>query len=217
MKHLITILAAMILGMSCAQAGDHGGKEHGGNEVSDEAKKTNMGKDNEKKCAKGEEGDECRAQRDEAKEKGEKKGHEKGHKMKKGKKGAAYHSNGMRKVSAQEIKATLTKYIADNSDKNGIYTHIDADRDNAVMRLKFVKIHDPVRIMEKKGQYFACTDFEVVGENGKLHDLDFWMKPTDTGLEIVRRKVHKDPFMTNNKWEKRARYTFQGEDIVSIK
>ncbi|MCC7404984.1 MAG: hypothetical protein IT288_11360 [Bdellovibrionales bacterium] len=119
-------------------------------------------------------------------------------------------------VTVEQIKAALTEYIAQHTDASGIYSYIDVDRNNQPMKLKFVKIHDPVRFMEKKGQYFACTDFEVTGESGKLHDLDFWMVPTATGLEVVSTKVHKDPVKKAKAWVKVPRYTFEGEEMVGV-
>ena len=122
----------------------------------------------------------------------------------------------LKPVSVEEIKKALTDYIAARSDANGVYTYTDADRGNQKMALRFKKIHDPVRVMEQKGQYFACTDFEVEGQQGKLHDLDYWMVPTDNGLKVVRTKVHKDPRQKGKNWEKVPRYTFRGENIVPI-
>jgi len=215
-KLVILAFTTLIIG-ACAHGGDHGGKEHGGKEHGDKLHKKEHGgkekgekehggkeKDGKEhggaeKCAEGKKGDECRAK------------HTK-------KKGASLMTEiPMRKVSVKEIKSSLIKYISENSNDDGVYNYQDLDRNNNTLALKFVKIHDPVRVMEKKGQYFACTDFEIVGQEGKLHDLDFWMVPSENGLSIVRTKVHKDPVWMSKKWEKVPRYTFKGENIVTIK
>lgn len=199
MNTLTTILSCFLLtlGLGSLALGDHGGSavEHGGSKVEKTGKKH--------KCKKGQV---------------QKKDEETG-KMKcvpKKKKTANMKLPLDRKISISEIKTTLRKYISQNTDSKNIFQYTDNDRSGQRLDLKFVKIHDPVRHMKKKGQYFACTDFAVLGKDGQLHDLDFWMEPTTTGLKIVRTKVHKDPKKQSDKWVKVPRYTFSGEKIIAI-
>ncbi|MCB0364524.1 MAG: hypothetical protein H6624_06310 [Bdellovibrionaceae bacterium] len=214
MKYVLMIFVMLSLGASAGEHGgkkvEHGGKkvEHGGKKVEHGGKKMEHGgegMDEDHECTEGEDGESC----DHEKE-------EKGKESKKDKEGSLKMKQD-RQVSVEDIKSALTAYIKEKSDDKGIFNYIDADRNNAPMKLKFVKIHDPVRHMEKKGQYFACTDFEVVGQSGKLHDMDFWMVPTEDGMEIVSTKVHKDPVKKSKKWVKVPRYTFQGEEMVDVK
>ena len=120
-------------------------------------------------------------------------------------------------VSAKTIKNSLMQYINTHVNKKKIFTHIDKDNKDNKLLLKFIKIHDPVRFMKKKGQYFACTDFSASEKSKKIYDLDFWLAANKkTGkLEVVSVKVHKDPVATA--WQKHPRYTFKGEEIVDVK
>ncbi len=116
--------------------------------------------------------------------------------------------------TAAEIKGAMNAHIA-MREENGIFK-IKDDKTGEDLQLKFVKIHDPVRKIEGKG-FFACTDFEVVGEPGKLYDLDFWLNPEDGVLKVTQEKIHKNPVKTETGWEKKARYTFINDNPVEIK
>jgi len=186
-KSSIFTVMTLVLGLGLSVSCAH--HEHGGKE---HGGKEHGGK---AKCSKDQKSNECQA--------------------KTKKKGANLRSS-FRKVSVKDIKDALTSYIASNSDKNGIYNYTDRDREDKKLQLKFVKIHDPVRVMKKRGQFFACTDFQIVGKSGKLHDLDFWLTPTDTGLKVVQTKVHKDPIKKKKTWIKVPRYTFKGEEIIPL-
>lgn len=118
--------------------------------------------------------------------------------------------------SAKQIKMALLNYLKKES-KGGVFTFVDKDDQNKELKLKFVKIHDPVRKIEGKG-YFACTDFRTLnGPKQKLYDLDFWINPKDDALEVTQVKVHKHPEEVNRKWIKKARYTFKDDEVVIIK
>jgi len=116
--------------------------------------------------------------------------------------------------TAAEIKGAMNAHIT-LREEEGIFK-ISDEKTGEELNLRFVKIHDPVRKIEGKG-YFACTDFEVVGEPGKLYDLDFWLNPEDGVLKVTEEKIHKNPVKTEAGWEKQARYTFINDNPVEIK
>jgi len=117
--------------------------------------------------------------------------------------------------TAQNIKKRMHEYIERNTI-NGVFHIKDAKRNNKVLKLKFVKIHNPVRKIDGKG-FFACTDFQVVGtKKQKLYDLDFWLNPVDGKLYVYDEKIHKNPVMVSNKWVKKARYTFIDDKPVEL-
>jgi len=117
--------------------------------------------------------------------------------------------------SALEIKTAMKAYIQSKTNSktlDGTFQIYD-DQEQKMLTLRFSKIHDPVRILKNKG-YFACTDFEVVGEPGRLYDLDFWLNPKAGNLVVTEQKVHKHP--ADNQGNKTARYTFKDEEIVDL-
>lgn len=117
--------------------------------------------------------------------------------------------------TATDIKTEIRHYITgrtDDKELGGIFEIYDT-KENKNLKLRFVKIHDPVRKLGAQG-YFACTDFEVVGEKGRLYDLDFWLNPQSGKLVTYEEKIHKHP--ADNEGRKIARYTFKDDEIIDI-
>ena len=120
-----------------------------------------------------------------------------------------------RKYYVEDIKKAMDIHLADRVDENGIF-HMRDDKTGEILQLKFVKIHDPVRVINRS-IYFACTDFHVVGERKKLYDIDFWLSPIDGKLVIYKEKVHKEPRKALlYGWYKQPRYTFVNDKVISL-
>ena len=120
-----------------------------------------------------------------------------------------------KKYYVEDIKKAMMEHIADKVDSNGVY-ELQDDKTGEILRLKFVKIHDPVRVINHD-TYFACTDFHVVGQPKKIYDLDFWMSPENGVLKIFKTKIHKEPRKSLlYGWYKQPRYTFVDDKVVPI-
>lgn len=199
MKHLLVILVLVF----CvpALASEHGGKEHGGKPTPSAPKKEEMKRKkqeepNKKITAPGEKKEKEEEMENEEEEKDE---------------------SSLQSFSADEIKVAMLQHIELMQEKgNGVFLIRDPKENFKELKLKFVKIHDPVRIIEGKG-YFACTDFYLVGKKEKLYDLDFWLNPKNGELEVTDTKIHKDPQLVNGKWTKVPRYTFINDKPVAVR
>lgn len=120
-----------------------------------------------------------------------------------------------KKYYVGDIKKAMMEHIANEIDENGIFRLRD-EKTGEILELKFVKIHDPVRVIDNS-TYFACTDFHVVGNPKKLYDLDFWMKPETGELKIYKSKIHKEPRKSLiYGWYKQPRYTFVNDKVVPL-
>ena len=120
-----------------------------------------------------------------------------------------------KKYYVQDIKKAMMDYIEETVDENGVF-HLKDEKTGETLSLKFVEIHDPVRVINSS-TYFACTDFHVVGNPKKLYDLDFWMSPVDGVLKIYKAKIHKEPRKSLiYGWYKQPRYTFIDDEIVYL-
>lgn len=118
--------------------------------------------------------------------------------------------------TAGQIKKAIQEHINQETKKGGgVFIIKDSKQNNMELKLRFVKIHDPVRQIKDKG-YFACSDFEVIGEKGKLYDLDFWLNPMEGNLVVTETKIHKNPKFINGQWSKMARYTFVNDNPVEV-
>ena len=120
-----------------------------------------------------------------------------------------------RSFYVEDIKSATSAYIENRTEPDGVFRIVDPVV-NKTLELRFVKIHDPVRQIDG-GTYFACTDFEVMGEPDKLYDLDFWLTPAGEVLEVVEEKIHKEPRRSLlYGWYKHPRYTFVDDKIVPL-
>ena len=113
-------------------------------------------------------------------------------------------------ITADFVKQSIQDHIAALSKAHGGVFMIRDDKLDKTWRLKFVKVHDPVRTFQKDGQtiYFACTDLKSVDSNDLL-DVDFWMVPKGDKLEVIDTKIHK----VNGQ----PRFTYEGIEIKEIK
>lgn len=108
----------------------------------------------------------------------------------------------------EQIKAAIRKHIATRTELGnpGVFEITDP-RTSQVLKLQFIKVHDPVRSLGG-GRYFACTDFHVVGQPDKTFDLDFWMMEFNGELVTYQENVHKLPVREDGEWVQQPRYTF---------
>jgi hypothetical protein len=89
-------------------------------------------------------------------------------------------------MMAKAIEDYITK---DSALKGGYFTVYDAQA-NVPLALKLDKVHQDKLAKVSEGLYFACSDFKAT--NGKMYDLDFFMKATDSGLEVSEVMIHKE-------------------------
>jgi hypothetical protein len=116
------------------------------------------------------------------------------------------------KFYAEDIKATMSAYISEQLDADGVF-RIHDEKTGEDLALKFLQVHDPVRRINGD-IYFACTDFHVVGIPEKIYDLDFWMSGETGALVVYESKVHKEPRSSViYGWFKQPRYTFVNDKI----
>ena len=124
-------------------------------------------------------------------------------------------------VTQEQIRDAITTFIQRDQELKGGYFLIWDQEAKAPLVLKFDFVHDrlnevtaPVTLyqtddgtsqvltLRSEGSiigttehpaYFACVDFEQVQGPGEVErlDLDFFMAPTDHGLECVKILIHK--------------------------
>jgi hypothetical protein len=120
-----------------------------------------------------------------------------------------------RKFYVEDIKGAMQQHIASRVNDDDVFRLRDRVT-GEMLALRFVKIHDPVRVIDRR-TYFACTDFHVVGEPEKVYDLDFWLRPDGDVLEVYEERVHKEPRRSLLwGWYKHPRYTFVDDEVVPL-
>lgn len=120
---------------------------------------------------------------------------------------------GSEQYSAEEIKAAMREHIARRTRLGipGVFEITDL-RTSHQLKLRFVKIHEPVRTLGG-GLYFACTKFVAAGNPDKVYDLDFWIQPQDGELKVYQENVHKTPVLKDGEWTIRVRYNYVNDHI----
>jgi hypothetical protein len=122
------------------------------------------------------------------------------------------HPGDMEVVRAWQVMSAIHNYIVTHKDKNGDLDLKD-EKTGETIPLEFVEIHQPVRHLEKEGEFFACTDFRKPGSKDEYYDIDFWVNEKTGKLEVNDVKIHKVPVKEDGVWTQVPRYTFEGMDF----
>jgi transglutaminase-like putative cysteine protease len=90
-------------------------------------------------------------------------------------------------TSIDDIAAAIEKYIGEHSKTNGGYfgLHFN-DKD---LSLQLVRVHLEYLAALGAGTNFACVD--LVGTDGPVYDVDFFMKGPPGQMEVTETSVHK--------------------------
>jgi len=112
---------------------------------------------------------------------------------------------------AEDIKAAMQVHLDRTLDEEGVF-HLVDDVTGEALKLTFMQVHDHVRQMDGDSNV-ARTEFHAIGEEDRVYDIDFWLRPVNGELTVFRTKVHKEPRQSLFGWYKHPRYTFVGDDI----
>jgi hypothetical protein len=105
------------------------------------------------------------------------------------------------------MSAVEHKAMVDSLKNNGVFK-IKDDKTGKELELEFVDTHQPVRQLDD-GQYFACTDFRVVGTKNEIYDIDFWVSDKDGKMTVDQTKIHKVPELKSGEWVQVPRYEWK--------
>ncbi len=101
-------------------------------------------------------------------------------------------------ITKESLAEAIEGYIQkDTALKGGFFCVYDAQA-KAPLALKLDKVHQDKLAKVSDGLYFACSDFKTA--DGKTYDLDFFMKATDSGLEVSEVMIHKEAGVARYGW-----------------
>ena len=92
-------------------------------------------------------------------------------------------------LSPEVLAKEIEQYVQNESKKNDGYFPFYDEKTEKDLKLKLDKVHKDKLSKVDEDFYFACSDFK--GTDGKTYDLDFFMKETDSGLEVTQQTLHK--------------------------
>jgi transglutaminase-like putative cysteine protease len=114
------------------------------------------------------------------------------------------------KVSIDDIAAGIEKHIADHSKTNNGYFRLLYNKKE--LSLQLVRVHLEYLADLGGGVSFACVD--LVGTDGPVYDVDFFMKGSPGAMSVTETSVHKVDGKPLYTWEQLRNGTWRK---VSVK
>ena len=106
----------------------------------------------------------------------------------------------IKQLTVTELSAGVTTYVKkEQKQNNGYYTVYDSVA-KKLLKLQLDKIHDDRLAHVGNNNYFVCADFK--GDDGRLYDIDVFMKWDGKELTPMERKVHKVNSVPRYDWYK---------------
>ena len=117
-------------------------------------------------------------------------------------KGQSSSGQASKPLTKKEMSAAIQSYVENEAKKHGGYYEIYDDLQKKKLFLRLRKVHDDRLSHVGNDVYFFCVD--LVDRDGKVYDLDFFMKRgSGGGLDVTEVTIHKQ--------EGRERYTWYEE------
>jgi transglutaminase-like putative cysteine protease len=108
-------------------------------------------------------------------------------------------------VSIEDIAAGIEKHITAQSKLSGGYFHLR--HQNKELNLQLVRVHLEYLSYLGAGVSFACVD--LVGSDGPVYDVDFFMKGPAGDMTVTETTVHKISGQPLYLWEQRRDGTWR--------
>jgi len=100
------------------------------------------------------------------------------------------HPKAAAPVTKEGMAEAITGYITKDTALKGGYFCVYDGKAKAPLALMLDKVHQDKLAKVGDGLYFACCDFKAA--DGKMYDLDFFMKAAPMGLMVSEVAVHKE-------------------------
>jgi hypothetical protein len=102
-------------------------------------------------------------------------------------------------LTKETIAASIKGYVDWDTDLKGGYFLIYDKENEEVLMLTLDKVHKDRLSKTGPTIAFACCDFKT--PDGKLYDLDFWMRQAPEGLKVTEVMVHKEAGEPRYNWK----------------
>src|SRR5437879_2132397 len=108
-------------------------------------------------------------------------------------------------ATIDEIAAGIQKHIAEQSKASGGYFTVQFNKKE--LNLELVRVHLEYLSDLGGGVHFACVD--LVGTDGPVYDVDFFMKGPRGAMTVTETSVHKINGRPLYLWEERRNGTWR--------
>ncbi len=93
-------------------------------------------------------------------------------------------------VSMADLSAAIKNYVAKDAELKGGYYLVYDPVNKKTLELTLDKVHEERLSKVVDGVYFACADFKA--SDGKIYDLDIFMKGDKSKLQVNEVTIHKE-------------------------
>ena len=101
-------------------------------------------------------------------------------------------------LTTTELAKGIKDYVAKDSELKGGYLLIYDPTIKKSLELSLTKVHEDKLSQVGENLYFACSDFKAT--DGKMYDLDFFMKQGENGLTVTEISIHKEEGKPRYSW-----------------
>ncbi|MBI4546423.1 MAG: hypothetical protein HY707_00470 [Ignavibacteriae bacterium] len=101
-------------------------------------------------------------------------------------------------ITTESLAEAIAGYINKDASLKGGYFIFYDQKTNKPLLLTLEKVHKDKLSRVSEDMYFACTDLKEKG--GKTYDFDFFMKSTDSGLQVSEIMLHKENGKPRYSW-----------------
>lgn len=102
-------------------------------------------------------------------------------------------------INKEKLASAIKKYVEAEAKLKGGYFLVYDQKVRKPLVLKLVRVHKDRLSKIDRDIYFACADFKT--PEGKIYDLDIFMKGTDVkNLKVTEISVHKEAEKPRYTW-----------------
>ena len=101
-------------------------------------------------------------------------------------------------VTIESVATYLEAYVASKAAETDGWYRIEDEKAGTTLRLKLDHIHRERLAKTAERTWFVCADFTT--PEGRLYDLDFWVRDTYHGLAVSESMVHKEEGKPRYSW-----------------
>ena len=101
-------------------------------------------------------------------------------------------------LTKEALAIAIKAHIEDATKAQGGAFHVEDAKAGITLELTLDKVHEERLATMGNGVYFACSDFKAA--NGKVYDVDFFMKDHEGGLVMTELHIHKEDGVARYTW-----------------
>lgn len=104
-------------------------------------------------------------------------------------------------VTTESLSRSITEYVQAESARHGGVFPVNDPEQQTQLALTLSTVHRERLSQLADGRYFACADFKE--RDGRIYDIDIFMRPESTGLTPTEVIVHKQDGTPRFDWVER--------------